>query len=80
MNGGTSQRARIMDSVLTELDCQRLDRVESIGSLIKRFQQAEHWTPETDGLEHELADEIKVRVMSELGLTKAQADALGRAL
>ena len=65
---------------MTELDCIRADRAESLGALVNRFRQAENWTPETDGLEHLLADEIKVRIMDELGLSKAQADALGRAL
>lgn len=33
MNGGTSQRARIMDSILTELDCQKRDWNEAVDKL-----------------------------------------------
>ena len=51
----------------------------SLKDLVQRFQVAENWTPENDGETHDLSDEIKVRLMADYSLTKAEVDALGRA-
>lgn len=51
----------------------------SLGDLIDQHRHAsENWTPENDGLTHDLADEIKLRLMvgGNEPLTKAQADYL----
>lgn len=55
----------------------------SLGELIDQHRRAsENWTPENDGLTHDLADEIKVALMAGGNgpLTKAQADYLGGVL
>lgn len=52
----------------------------TLSELLTSYRQALNWTPENDGLSHELADTIKVRIMADLKLSKADADALGEAL
>ena len=53
----------------------------TIGALIARHAAARaNWTPETDRLEHDLADEIIVRLMADYGLSKEQVRKLGDAL
>lgn len=55
----------------------------SLADLLDQHRHAsENWTPENDGLTHDLADEIKVALMAGGNgpLTKAQADYLGGVL
>ena len=55
----------------------------SLADLIDQHRHAsENWTPENDGLTHDIADEIKVALMAGGNgpLTKAQADYLGGVL
>ena len=55
----------------------------SLGDLIDQHEWlSKNWTPENDGLTHDIADEIKVALMAGGNgpLTKAQADYLGGVL
>lgn len=53
-------------------------REPTLPELIDRYTLADaRWTPETDGQTHDIADEIRVRLMADLGLSKAQVDTLG---
>ena len=53
----------------------------SLAQLIERHAFYErNWTPANDGTTHDIADEIKVRVMAELGLPKAYVESLGAIL
>lgn len=53
----------------------------TLGQMIDRFTVANaRWTPETDGDTLDIADDIRVRLMADLGLSKAQVDELGAIL
>jgi len=78
MNGGLQQSERIRQGVFAD----RLPvREPTLGELLSKYQAySSNWTPETDGMNHDVADELRVRIMAAYGLTKAQTHVLGEAL
>ena len=70
----TALRTALRESVAMQ------DKSE-LGKLLTRYRHAdENWTPENDGLTLDISDEIKVLLMADYGLSKAEVDTLGRAL
>lgn len=78
MNGGYSQRARVMTGVFAD---KLPPSAPSMAFLCKSYAHADaNWTPESDGLTHEIAKLIRERIMRDYGLTEQECDALGEAL
>ena len=48
----------------------------SLASLIRAHRQAQNWTPENDGEDHRIADDIRVALMADCDLSKPDADYL----
>ena len=48
----------------------------SLAELIATHRALQAWTPETDGRDHDVADQIRVALMADCGLSKADADYL----
>ena len=54
-------------------------RETTLGDLISQHIKARQlWTPETDGLDLDIADEARSLIMFEFGLSKEEAEYLGR--
>ena len=56
-------------------------REPTLGELLNEFEAyRDNWTPENDGKSLKLADELRVRIMADFGLSKSETEVLGSAL
>ncbi len=74
-------RQRTITACERSVEAEAANTRPSLKQLLSAYRQTSHnWTPENDGQSLDLADEIRLRLMHDYGLSKADTDLIGEAL